>query len=68
MKSLTYTHSHVKSSAPVSVVFIFIHLHVHPHFQIRIFYGARANAEFLIHSGFVYPENKHDYLAVKLGE
>ncbi|XP_067681659.1 actin-histidine N-methyltransferase-like [Haliotis asinina] len=35
--------------------------------QIFIFYGARSNAEFLVHNGFVYPENEHDRLCLKLG-
>ncbi|OWF53384.1 histone-lysine N-methyltransferase setd3-like [Mizuhopecten yessoensis] len=35
--------------------------------QIMIFYGARSNAELLIHSGFVYPDNEWDRIAVKLG-
>lgn len=35
--------------------------------QILIFYGARSNAELLIHSGFVYPDNEWDRIAVKLG-
>ncbi|KAK3599000.1 hypothetical protein CHS0354_007455 [Potamilus streckersoni] len=35
--------------------------------QIFIFYGARSNAELLVHNGFVYPENEHDRIAIKLG-
>ncbi|KAK6183292.1 hypothetical protein SNE40_010798 [Patella caerulea] len=35
--------------------------------QVYIFYGARSNAEFLIHNGFVYPENNYDRLCIKLG-
>ncbi|XP_041353715.1 actin-histidine N-methyltransferase-like isoform X2 [Gigantopelta aegis] len=35
--------------------------------QIYIFYGARSNAEFLVHNGFVYPENENDRLCLKLG-
>ncbi|XP_064622974.1 actin-histidine N-methyltransferase-like isoform X2 [Lineus longissimus] len=35
--------------------------------QIYIFYGNRSNSEFLIHSGFVYPDNEHDRLPLKLG-
>lgn len=35
--------------------------------QINIFYGARSNAELLVHSGFVYPENDMDRTAIKLG-
>ncbi len=35
--------------------------------QISIFYGERSNADFLVHNGFVYPENYHDMLKVKFG-
>ncbi|ESO94275.1 hypothetical protein LOTGIDRAFT_118649, partial [Lottia gigantea] len=35
--------------------------------QVYIFYGARSNAEFMIHNGFVYPENEHDRVCIKLG-
>ncbi|BFZ12485.1 hypothetical protein BsWGS_15524 [Bradybaena similaris] len=35
--------------------------------QILIFYGPRSNGEFLVHNGFVYPENEHDRLCLKLG-
>ncbi|KAI8479978.1 Histone-lysine N-methyltransferase setd3 [Branchiostoma belcheri] len=35
--------------------------------QVYIFYGMRSNAEFLIHNGFVYPENLHDRVNIKLG-
>lgn len=35
--------------------------------QIFIFYGARSNAELLIHNGFVYPENELDRIAIRLG-
>ena len=35
--------------------------------QIRMFYGARSNAELLLHSGFVMPNNRYDYLVIKLG-
>ncbi|KAL4237444.1 Histone-lysine N-methyltransferase setd3 [Mactra antiquata] len=35
--------------------------------QIFIFYGARSNAELLVNNGFVYTENEHDRMAVKLG-
>lgn len=35
--------------------------------QIFIFYGARSNAELLVNNGFVYPDNEHDRLAIKLG-
>jgi len=35
---------------------------------VFIFYGPRSNAEFLLHSGFVYDDNVHDKLAVRMGE
>ncbi|GFN94514.1 histone-lysine N-methyltransferase, partial [Plakobranchus ocellatus] len=35
--------------------------------QILIFYGPRSNGEFLVHNGFVYPDNEHDRLCLKLG-
>ncbi|XP_059178140.1 actin-histidine N-methyltransferase-like [Physella acuta] len=35
--------------------------------QVLIFYGPRSNGEFLVHNGFVYPENEHDRLCLKLG-
>ena len=35
--------------------------------QIFIFYGARPNCEFLVHNGFVPPENEYDTLALRLG-
>uniref|UniRef100_A0A0B7BBI2 protein-histidine N-methyltransferase n=1 Tax=Arion vulgaris TaxID=1028688 RepID=A0A0B7BBI2_9EUPU len=35
--------------------------------QVFIFYGPRSNGEFLVHNGFVYPENEHDRLCFKLG-
>lgn len=35
--------------------------------QINIFYGERSNADFLVHNGFVYPENHHDVLKIKFG-
>nr|KAG5711994.1 hypothetical protein BaRGS_026435 [Batillaria attramentaria] len=34
---------------------------------IFMFYGPRSNGEFLVHNGFVYPENEHDRLCLKLG-
>ena len=27
--------------------------------QIFIYYGPRTNSDFFVHSGFVYPDNKH---------
>ena len=35
--------------------------------QIFIFYGPRTNSEFFIHNGFVYPDNEHDGLRLRLG-
>ncbi|XP_037073275.1 actin-histidine N-methyltransferase-like [Pollicipes pollicipes] len=35
--------------------------------QFFIFYGVRPNAEFLLHNGFVYRDNEHDAVAVRLG-
>ncbi|KAH9507193.1 Histone-lysine N-methyltransferase setd3 [Bulinus truncatus] len=35
--------------------------------QILMFYGPRSNGEFLVHNGFVYPDNEHDRLCLKLG-
>lgn len=35
--------------------------------QLHIFYGSRPNAHFLLYSGFVYPENEHDTIAIQLG-
>ncbi|KAK3786270.1 hypothetical protein RRG08_002014 [Elysia crispata] len=35
--------------------------------QILIFYGPRSNGEFLVHNGFVYADNEHDRLCLKLG-
>jgi len=34
---------------------------------VFIFYGPRSNCELLLHSGFVYDDNKHDRLSLKLG-
>ena len=36
--------------------------------ELRIFYGARSNAELFLHQGFVYPPNTGDTLRIKLGE
>jgi len=36
--------------------------------QVVIFYGPRSNAELLLHSGFVYDDNAHDKLAVRMGQ
>lgn len=38
------------------------------HFQLFMFYGPRSNGEFFVHNGFVYAENDHDRLSLKLGE
>lgn len=35
--------------------------------QINIFYGKRSNADFLVHNGFVYPENHHDAVKIRFG-
>ncbi|CAG0886057.1 unnamed protein product [Darwinula stevensoni] len=35
--------------------------------QVFIFYGVRSNGEFLVHNGFVYPENEEDVVALRLG-
>ncbi|KAL5463457.1 hypothetical protein EMCRGX_G032352 [Ephydatia muelleri] len=35
--------------------------------EFTIFYGARPNSDLLLHQGFVYPENSHDFLKIKLG-
>ncbi|PSN34560.1 Histone-lysine N-methyltransferase setd3 [Blattella germanica] len=35
--------------------------------QIFIFYGARTNSELFVHNGFVYADNEHDGLRLKLG-
>jgi histone-lysine N-methyltransferase SETD3 len=35
--------------------------------QIFIFYGPRTNSELFVHNGFVYPENEHEGLRLKLG-
>ena len=35
--------------------------------QIFIFYGARTNSELFVHNGFVYPDNEHDGLRLRLG-
>uniref|UniRef100_A0A147BP83 protein-histidine N-methyltransferase n=1 Tax=Ixodes ricinus TaxID=34613 RepID=A0A147BP83_IXORI len=34
---------------------------------VTIFYGKRSNAEFLVHNGFVYADNRHDAVDIKLG-
>jgi len=34
--------------------------------QIFIFYGPRTNAEFFVHNGFVYPDNEHDGMRLRL--
>ena len=35
--------------------------------QLTIFYGVRTNCDLLIHNGFVYPNNPHDSLTLRLG-
>lgn len=35
--------------------------------QLFIFYGARSNADFFIHNGFVYEDNENDAYWIRLG-
>lgn len=35
--------------------------------EFKIFYGARNNSDLFVHQGFVYSENQHDYVPIKLG-
>lgn len=35
--------------------------------QVTIFYGKRSNAEFFIHNGFVFEDNRYDAVDIKLG-
>lgn len=35
--------------------------------EVYIFYGARSNAEFFVHNGFVYPESQYDTTLLKFG-
>ncbi|XP_046840000.1 actin-histidine N-methyltransferase-like isoform X2 [Xenia sp. Carnegie-2017] len=35
--------------------------------EVFIFYGPRSNADFFVHSGFYYENNKHDLLHIQLG-
>ncbi|KAF8777939.1 Actin-histidine N-methyltransferase like protein [Argiope bruennichi] len=35
--------------------------------KVFMFYGPRTNAEFMVHNGFVYPENENDAIEIKLG-
>ena len=35
--------------------------------QVLICYGVRPNADFFVHNGFVYPDNPHDAMQLKLG-
>ncbi|GIY12281.1 actin-histidine N-methyltransferase [Caerostris darwini] len=39
----------------------------HTNGKVCMFYGPRTNAEFLVHNGFVYPENENDAVEIKLG-
>lgn len=34
--------------------------------QVFMNYGARCNAEFVLHQGFFYPEHEHDFMSVPL--
>ncbi|XP_071963340.1 actin-histidine N-methyltransferase-like [Antedon mediterranea] len=38
-----------------------------PNEQMLIYYGKRTNMEFLVHNGFVYPDNENDGVTVQLG-
>uniref|UniRef100_G3MTS6 protein-histidine N-methyltransferase n=1 Tax=Amblyomma maculatum TaxID=34609 RepID=G3MTS6_AMBMU len=35
--------------------------------EVTIFYGKRTNAEFFIHNGFVFEDNRYDAVDIKLG-
>ena len=35
--------------------------------EFTIFYGPRTNSELLLQQGFVYPDNEHDVLPIRLG-
>ena len=35
--------------------------------EFRIFYGSRTNSDFFINQGFVFPENSHDAVRIRLG-
>jgi len=35
--------------------------------QFTIFYGMRANCDLMVHNGFVFPDNQHDCLTIRLG-
>ncbi|XP_075233927.1 SET domain containing 3 [Lycorma delicatula] len=35
--------------------------------QVFILYGARSNADLLVHNGFIYPGNEHDSVKLRLG-
>lgn len=35
--------------------------------QVFIFYGARSNADLLVHNGFVHTGNEHDSVKLRLG-
>lgn len=35
--------------------------------EFKIFYGPRSNADLLLNSGFVYADNQHDTVKIKLG-
>ena len=36
--------------------------------QVFICYGTRPNSDFLVHNGFVYPDNPNDTVQLKLGK
>lgn len=45
----------------------FSHRHFSAGSQVFIFYGVRRNADFLVHSGFYYPDNGNDGVKILLG-
>ncbi|KAL1459876.1 hypothetical protein WDU94_011827 [Cyamophila willieti] len=45
----------------------FSHRHFSSGQQVFIFYGVRRNADFLVHSGFFYPDNEFDGVKILLG-
>jgi len=36
--------------------------------QVFICYSTRPNSDFLVHNGFVYPDNPNDTVQIKLGQ
>ena len=35
--------------------------------EFRIFYGPRSNSDFFINQGFVFPDNSHNTVRIRLG-